>query len=99
MDAAEQFYIAFFGTLAPKGYNLTTGGQSNGEMSDQTKKLIGVKNTGKPNYFKGKKRGSPSAATIAKMSASAKKRRATPQQRANQSVAITKWWATRKAGV
>lgn len=33
-DFKEQKYIAYFNTLAPNGYNLTTGGQGVREVSD-----------------------------------------------------------------
>ena len=37
LDEKEQYYIQFYDTLAPKGYNLITGGNSNKQLSEETK--------------------------------------------------------------
>jgi len=39
MNHREAYYIKLFKTLAPNGYNLTTGGD-NSKMSEETKKII-----------------------------------------------------------
>lgn len=64
----EQFYIKEFNTLAPNGYNLTTGGERC-EMSDVAKKKLSLKMTGTGNHQFGKKQ---SDETKAKRSASLK---------------------------
>lgn len=47
LNQAEQRWIKELGTLAPCGYNLTTGGSANGHMSEETKAKISIANKGK----------------------------------------------------
>lgn len=46
---AQERYINEFNTLSPNGYNISPkgGGQVNGGISEETKKQISLKNTGK----------------------------------------------------
>jgi group I intron endonuclease len=43
----ERYYIEKFNTISPNGYNLRYGGKSGGNLSDETKKLIGEKSKGR----------------------------------------------------
>jgi group I intron endonuclease len=47
LDAMEVRFIKEFGTLAPDGYNLTTGGRANHKCSDETRKHISEVGTGR----------------------------------------------------
>lgn len=47
LNAAEQAWIAKLNTLAPHGYNLTTGGNMKGHLSDESKRKISVANQGR----------------------------------------------------
>lgn len=40
LDDYEIAFIKLYDTLAPNGYNLRTGGQSKGQVSEETKKLM-----------------------------------------------------------
>lgn len=40
LDTFERIAIATIGTLAPRGYNLTSGGEAGKRMSEQTRKLL-----------------------------------------------------------
>ncbi|AGE57404.1 GIY-YIG catalytic domain-containing endonuclease [Paramecium bursaria Chlorella virus NE-JV-4] len=48
LDKHERWLIRLMGTLAPGGYNLREGG-SNGKLSEETKKKIGIANKGHKN--------------------------------------------------
>lgn len=47
MNHREQYYIKLFNTLAPNGYNLTTGGK-NRKVSEETKKRISLAKKNQP---------------------------------------------------
>lgn len=47
LDMAERFWIDCYGTLAPNGYNLETGGWGRKEISQQTRDKIGAAQRGK----------------------------------------------------
>ena len=55
MSQLEQDYIKHFNTMAPNGYNLTTGGNYNYELSDSTRRKISKAATGRKSPTKGKK--------------------------------------------
>lgn len=40
LNYKEQYYIAYFSSLAPNGYNLETGGGSGKQLCDETRKKI-----------------------------------------------------------
>lgn len=44
LNVAEQKFIMQFNTLSPHGYNLTTGGNSKGHLSEETKRKIAAAN-------------------------------------------------------
>lgn len=46
LDLLEQHWIAHYGCVAPKGYNLTTGGKGNGHLSEETKRKISASKKG-----------------------------------------------------
>jgi group I intron endonuclease len=57
LNGREMYWIDKLGTLSPRGYNLTLGGEGNRgyHLSDETKKLIGDKVRCSPaRYWKGK---------------------------------------------
>lgn len=47
LNQAEAFWIAHYDCMAPKGYNLTTGGDAPGEISDETRAKMSVLNRGR----------------------------------------------------
>ena len=53
MIEAEEFYIAYFQTLAPNGYNLTKGGEGNSPNLETRKKISNTLKTS--SFFVGKK--------------------------------------------
>ena len=53
MNSDEQYYIKFFDTLYPNGYNLTEGGDG-GVRCDETRRKISDAMKGKPSHNKGK---------------------------------------------
>ena len=53
MNSDEQYYIEFFDTLYPNGYNLTEGGNG-GLLCEETKHKISEAHKGKPSPNKGK---------------------------------------------
>lgn len=53
LNIAEQHCIKSFNTIAPNGYNLTTGG-GGGKLSDETRKKISKATKGSKNPFYGK---------------------------------------------
>lgn len=46
IDKRERFYIEKFNTLIPNGYNLSTGGISNKDLNNETKKRLSKMNMG-----------------------------------------------------
>ena len=52
----EIVYIAKFNTVAPHGYNLTTGGETAKEVSAETRQKLSEANKGRPSHMKGKTR-------------------------------------------
>ena len=54
MDRFETNLISFFGTIAPNGYNLETGGHANKKLNESTKKIMSELHTGEKNYNYGK---------------------------------------------
>lgn len=48
LDEREQYWIKKLNTLSPYGYNLTSGGGSRHRLSDESKKILSEKLTGKP---------------------------------------------------
>jgi hypothetical protein len=62
LDAAEVKAIIEFGTLAPYGYNLTTGGNANHKCSDQTRKRMAEAQKGKPKSAEARQRMSEARA-------------------------------------
>jgi group I intron endonuclease len=64
LNNAEEYYIDFYNTLAPNGYNLTTGGH-NKKLSEETKHKLSIDRLGEKNWNFGKK---ASPETKAKMS-------------------------------
>ncbi len=57
LNEMESYYIKMFGTLAPNGYNLTTGGDSNYTVSAESRKKMSDASKGRPAWNKGKKTG------------------------------------------
>lgn len=47
LDSAERFWIKLYGSLAPNGYNLESGGNGNKTLNAATKKKIGDAHRGK----------------------------------------------------
>lgn len=47
LDWAERFWISVFGTIAPGGYNIASGGKGKGSMSESTKAKLRAANLGK----------------------------------------------------
>ncbi len=47
LDERERFWISEMKTLSPDGYNLTTGGGSHHELSEESKRILSEKLTGK----------------------------------------------------
>lgn len=54
LNERERFWIKFYDCMAPKGYNLTNGGDTNFTVSDETRAKISMANTGENNPFYGK---------------------------------------------
>lgn len=55
MNYWEMYYVKEYNSKAPNGYNMTDGGDSIFEMTDETKKKISESKKGKPAWNKGKK--------------------------------------------
>jgi hypothetical protein len=55
MNDKEKYYISFYNTLSPNGYNLTLGG-FNCKQSDETKLLKSISMIGKNKVFSKRKR-------------------------------------------
>ncbi len=47
MNDKERYYISFYNTLSPNGYNLTLGGGANCIQSEETKRLKSLSMIGK----------------------------------------------------
>lgn len=54
LNSMEDYFIKYFNTMAPNGYNLRPGGLQYGKMSEDTKLKISKSKSGIPNF---KKRG------------------------------------------
>jgi len=54
LNNLEVYYVDYFNTMAPNGYNHRAGGNQNGKCSDELRKKISVAKAGKPNL---KRRG------------------------------------------
>lgn len=54
LNAKEQYWIAHYDCIAPKGYNLTSGGDSNYEWCEEGREKIRERQTGERNSFFGK---------------------------------------------
>lgn len=54
LNDLEEYYIEWFNTVAPNGYNLSSGG-NNKIVHEETKIKIGMANKGRPSPNKGKK--------------------------------------------
>lgn len=54
LDQKEAYWIKYYNSLSPNGYNLTTGG-IHYEFSDETRKKISNANKGDKNYWYGKR--------------------------------------------
>jgi len=99
MDFAEIFYIILLNTKAPFGYNLTDGGEGRQgyHLSEESKKKISDKNTGKPmslaqrmqvsKRHKGIKLGPRSEETKEKISKAHLGKKPTEETRRRQSLA------------
>ena len=99
MDFAEIFYIKFLNTKSPFGYNLTDGGEGRQgyHLSEESKKKISDKNSGKVMYLaqrlqvskrhKGIKLGPRSEETKAKISKAHLGKQPTEETRRRQSLA------------
>lgn len=95
LNEKEKYWIAEYDCMAPKGYNLKSGGNENIVYSDETRRRISEANTGKKasaetreklsKAFKGRKL---SEETIAKMSASRKGRARSAETRAKISQSL-----------
>lgn len=59
LNERESYYINFYNSLSPNGYNLTTGG-NNKKLSEETKKKISQANKGKKRTEETKKKLSES---------------------------------------
>lgn len=46
IDKRERYFIKFYNTLVPNGYNLSTGGISNKDLNEVTKERLSEMNTG-----------------------------------------------------
>ena len=46
VDKRERYFIELYNTLVPNGYNLSTGGISNKDLSDETKQRLSKMNMG-----------------------------------------------------
>lgn len=53
LDAKEQYWIKFYNSLSPNGYNLQTGGLHH-EVSEETRRKLKLAKIGKNNPFYGK---------------------------------------------
>ncbi len=47
LNTSEMFFVKILNTVAPKGYNLTTGGKNKGHLAELSKAIISRKNKGK----------------------------------------------------
>ena len=54
LDFDEELLVREMSTLVPEGYNLKTGGSSNGKMSDETKQKMSESHLGEKNHMWGK---------------------------------------------
>ena len=46
IDKRERYFIKFYNTLVPNGYNLSTGGISNKDLNEETRKRLSKMNMG-----------------------------------------------------
>ena len=46
IDKRERYFIKFYNTLVPNGYNLSTGGISNKDLNEETRKRLSEMNMG-----------------------------------------------------
>ncbi len=54
LNELETYFVEYYNTFFPNGYNLRSGGNQNGKCSDELKRKISESKTGKPNL---KRRG------------------------------------------
>jgi group I intron endonuclease len=47
LNNAEEYYIQWYNTLAPNGYNISLGGANSGKMNEETKQKISIATKGK----------------------------------------------------
>lgn len=47
LNNAEEYYISWFNSIAPNGYNLRKGGNSGGSLHEKTKTKLSIAHTGK----------------------------------------------------
>lgn len=66
LNASERFAIEWLGTVAPSGYNLTTGGESAYRRSDDTRKRISAAWTPEKRRAWSEKQGAESSARFAR---------------------------------
>jgi len=54
LNAKEKYWIAFYNSVAPNGYNLTSGGESGKEMSPESREKLSESKRGKKTWISGK---------------------------------------------
>lgn len=99
LNLAEQKWINELNTLSPNGYNLSTGGNSKGHLSDETKRKISLANIGKKiseetrkNLSESHKGWQPSEVTKEKWRKAFKGKKQTPEQIAARAAGMEKEW-------
>jgi hypothetical protein len=51
LNHKEQFWVEHLNTLSPNGYNLVSGGNARGEVSEETRNRISLSKIGKPTWL------------------------------------------------
>lgn len=88
LNALEEYWISFFGCVAPAGFNLTTGG-GQGKLSELTiEKLRDRQRNRSAVHVQNKLAAARRSSTRAKLSAAAKGRRVSPEAREKLRVAL-----------
>lgn len=76
LNEKEEYYIQFFNSLVPNGYNLTKGGL-NHEFTEETKRILSERGKGENNPFYGKKHSKETIEYLRKLSTGKKQSKET----------------------
>ena len=83
LNVREKYWIKIYNSLVPNGYNIQTGGE-NHTVTDETRRIISNKVSGKNNPFYGKKHSAETIEYLRKINTGKKQSEETRQKRANK---------------